>query len=339
MSICVLFFATPNIGHSGAANPAFSQTSMVAGQEQYEMEQYTQNLMSSSMAIDSEPCTISERLGDKIDRIEKEYFGLFPNIIDFTEASCFVDESGNASIVIARGDSDISEDTVILVNARAVDELVNLMEHYESVSAQKHYVNYKLISDFAELPAVLEATVNAVKVSTIDGKEYNLRILCAGDSSIVLWKGIDDYDWRLNEKAAVYLPYHMIHSISIRRESEHRSPLPYAAGGALVGGVIGGFVGYSGGDDDPGSVLPMKAEDKAMCCAGCGGLLGCLAGGGIGFVSNRVKGRDERFEINGDYRAYDSLRPIIDKNSMLQGRIPPELRTENWVGSGTGVRS
>jgi hypothetical protein len=296
-------------------------TNLVGASDELDLPEAVINTSTSTTENDNSPYILSNRVGEKIDRHERDYFGLFPKIDDFVEASCYASESRNVSFVITRGDHESLEDTIIMISAEAVGQLIHLIEHYEDIIAQEHTISYETISGIVLPPPSENLIQRPVVVHLADGMVYEAQILHAQESSLILWRGSGQYNWRLFEEKSISLPYDKLASIVFKKGTRLQTAMSYGARGSLTAGTIGAVIGYAQGDDPPGGCLVMSATDKACMLGGAGVLLGCILGAPVGFLS----GAGEAYAIRGDRKAYESVRSLLNENAMFPEIIPPEL--------------
>lgn len=81
----------------------------------------------SLMAQDSEPIVISPLIGDNLDRVEEDYFRLFPSIKDFVGAKFYSDDLISLDALITFSKNGISSDT--------------LLKNYSSLNSVKSQIN------------------------------------------------------------------------------------------------------------------------------------------------------------------------------------------------------
>ena len=296
-------------------------TNSVEASDEMDLPGAAVNTSPSATESENSPYVISNRVGEKINQYEKDYFGLFSGIEDFVEASCYASESGSVSFAITRGDQGSFKDTTIIINAEAVRQLIDLIENYDYIIAQEYTINYEIISGIVLPPPSEDLIQRPVVVHLADGMVYEAQILHAQESSLILWKGSGQYNWRLSEENSIRLPYHKLASIVFKKGTRLQTAMSYGAVGALTLGTIGAIIGYAQGDDPPGGCLVMSATDKACMLGGAGALLGCFLGAPAGFLT----GAAEACKIRGNRKSYEAVRSSLNENAMFPDIIPPEL--------------
>jgi hypothetical protein len=271
------------------------------------------------------PSALSRRVGEEIDRDEKEYFGLFSDIRNFADATMFQRSTGDVAFVITRSDAGIANDTTIIVSTETAEQLAIFVDHYEPICARKRYFDYRSCKDLIGLPAVSCTTTRLARVSLRNGAEYTAQILHAQDSALILWNGADVYDWQSVEENVISLPYHMIQAVTFKENTMIKRGLACGLGGCLIGGAAGALMGFaSGGHELPFLFGPLviTAEDMALLygidCAALGG----VAGGTAGIIT----GAGEGHTLRGAFQTYQSYRPSLNKNAVFPAQIPPELK-------------
>jgi hypothetical protein len=273
------------------------------------------------------PSALSRRVGEDIDRDEKEYFGLFLDIRNFANATMFQRSTGDVAFVITRSDAGIANDTTIIVSTETAEQLAIFVDHYEPICARKRYFDYRSCKDLIGLPAVSCTTTRLARVSLRNGAEYTAQILHAQDSVLILWNGADVYDWQSVEENVISLPYHMIQAVTFKENTMIKRGLACGLGGCLIGGAAGALMGFASGDSRTESengwfVLYFTAEEKALLGGVSGAALGGVAGGTAGIIT----GAGEGHTLCGAFQTYQSYRLSLNKNAVFPAKIPPELK-------------
>lgn len=272
------------------------------------------------------PHTLSQRLGEDIDRDEREYFGLFPEIKDFGGARAFRQSTGGVAFFIEYGLPDSGRDTTLIVTAEVAEQLAAFIEHYEPICARKYSFDHGSIKELAQLPAAICTTTRPVKVLLQNGGVCTAQILHAQDSALMLWKGTDVYDWQTVGENVMSLPYHVIHAITIKENTMRKRGLTYARIGFLIGGAVGAIIGYAAGDDVK-TDFGYTAEMKAVYFCAKGALLGSVFGGGVGFMMGVGKG----YAIRGNLQTYQSCRLLLNRIAVFPDNAPPEIKHHSEV--------
>lgn len=273
---------------------------------------------------DSVPCVLSLRVGAEIDRDERRYFHLFPYMKRFEKTIAFRRSTGEFAFVITRRDTaGLISDTTIIVGAETAEQLAILVDNYEPICSRKRYFDYRIIEDYAGLPAVSCTTTRPVRITLTDGTEYMAQILHAADSVLILWIGDGVYDWRTIGENAVSVPCHMIQAVTYKESAVLKRGLTCGLGGCLIGGAAGALLGLVSGDDPEGQwFFAYTAEQKAFYGGlGCG-LFGGAAGGLIGIIG----GAGESRLIRGSYQTYQHSLPSLNRHAVFPYSVPPEIK-------------
>ena len=265
------------------------------------------------------PFALSPRVGEVIDRSEREYFGLFPSAPDFVSARFFRTGDGRVQLEISRQTSEGVSHSTMILNNEAAEELRNFVEDFERVLRKEITVRWDLIAGLVRVPSLESREGVEATVTTPAGERFKGTLLYAADSMLVLWQSADPYNWRNLESAAKGVRFSQIGHIAIKREGRFWSGAGY---GALIGGGLGVILGLASGDDTEG-LIRLSAGAKAVLLGIVLGVPATLVGG----MAGAMQGVDTEFDVNGDAKLYKALLPGLNKEALFSPQPPPELQT------------
>lgn len=171
-----------------------------------------------------------------------------------------------------------------------------------------------VVSAQENVPARSEEVI----ITDISGSQDMGRVLCASDSSLVLWPSTEPYDeHELDEFAKLY-QFSEINRMIVKREGQFWKGFRY---GALIGGGAGVIIGLASGGND-GGFLVFSPAAMALAGAVIFGVPSALIGGAIG----AAKGVDDDFFIGGDIETYKAVVSKLKEIAMFPSKSPPELQ-------------
>ena len=220
-------------------------------------------------AQDKNPIVLSPLIGDKLDRIEEDYFRLFPGIKDFIEAKFYSDDLISMDALITYSKNGIASDT--------------LLKNYSSLNSVKSQINNVVFANIKNE----EHTNVILKVSGDDQYEgilfsvdkNHLTIL---DREIVEKGGIRDNDHLMQNVNTTMVQYVVI---------EQTASQDYARYGVLTGtaaGLATGIILASNRDYYSWFAVNDTAAEIIYITGitAIGALIGYLAGYLIGTISS-----------------------------------------------------
>jgi len=240
------------------------------------------------------PFIASPFIGEKLDRIEENYFHLFPAVTNFQEATFYLNPDSSLTLNLKFKQKDQLIDTTML--------------YMYSLSQLRSKINQVLLADIREnkveeIELSNTDTAYAGTVYSFDGKQ--IRLIKKGFTNLV--NNYNDQN---------YLPQFNYSDIRTVTLSESSTALKIV--GSLLGMLVGGIVGYASTPEprQPETIpeaffLPMEEASKSMANMfigmGIGGLLGFIIGGAI--------------EVPIEYDVMSpGTKTIIYENSLLSKR-------------------
>jgi hypothetical protein len=240
------------------------------------------------------PFVTSPFIGEKLDRIEENYFHLFPAVTNFQEASFYLNPDSSLTLNLKYKQRDQLIDTTML--------------YMYSLSQLRNRINQVLLADIKankveEIGLSNADTSYAGTVYSFDGKQIRL-----------IKKGFTNSPNNYNDQN--YLPQFNYSDISTVTISE--SSIAVKIVGSLFGMLVGGLVGYALTPEPrqpetfpDNFIQPWEEATKSMANMfigmGIGGLLGFFIGGAI--------------DVPVDYDVMSpGTKTIIYDNSLLSKR-------------------
>ncbi|MBK9246576.1 MAG: hypothetical protein IPM69_00310 [Ignavibacteria bacterium] len=264
---------------------------------------------------------LSPRVGNEIDQVEREYFGLFPTDSGFVSAKATSQSGDLVNFKITTLFEGRQRDTSISIKQRILDKLSNFIEEFESVRINENEVNLDVLQKVAaESPAIKvpfqvphEASLEMLDRSTVTGK-----LFWADDSTIVLWKSDEPYNWRTFAKEATLVSVSSVSKITVVQNNGFRKGAIYGLIAWLPLSIIyisldyeniGHFIEHS-----KSPILPMLLP--------LGTLLACeIVGGIIGSILQQ----DFHATIDGNIEKYLPNLKLLTNSSVIQSYPPPEV--------------
>jgi hypothetical protein len=278
----------------------------------------------ASVRENDKPYILSSRVGQEINRDERNYFCLFPKMDGFLKAEAFTHLDNHLELRITREMNGRITDTTLYVSTDLEEELQSYLEDFEEIIWEEKSVGVRLIKgDFINRSCLFLKIAGQKRkksdklgceiiVTTSDIQQYSGRILYATDTSLVLWQSNEFYDRRkVNEYSRIF-SVHEVDKITEKRKGSFGSGRKY---GAIVGGSLSILILATPSDD------PYAGIGKLV---GVGIVLpsSLLIGGLIG----ASKGGDYTFVINGKTENYITVLPKLKKKALFSAPPPPELQ-------------
>ncbi len=213
--------------------------------------------------------SISPRLGAEIDKSEKEYFGLFPSIKNFTSAKTKVLADKKVEIIISRKDKETVTDTTFNISSQLANNLASYIEGFEQCRNKERTVNWLALEGLAERVIALDYVSPEIEEKNFilkNGKLIKGKIIYLSDSLIVIWKGDDKYNWLNLSKSAEQLKVSEINFVKVEsngslwqgaqygalafgvpalvflNNSKITNSIIFATFGAVIGGIVGAVI-------------------------------------------------------------------------------------------------
>jgi hypothetical protein len=207
-----------------------------------------------------EPIIVSPLIGGDLDRVERDYFHLFPQIDGFEKAVFYLNDDKSFRAKITTNINDEFKDTII--------------ERYSSISDMENHITTRVFVDlrenagpdftvhtsFSRLAMQKMVTLNEQKLFTIDKLTIDQKFKEPSLSSI--WE---------TEVADIN---------AVIKEGKSNVP-SYIMTGTAIGGVAGFLVGWIAGKNDKKELIPSEFS---------GAIVGMLIGGAIGLITGAILG-------------------------------------------------
>ncbi|HEX9253321.1 MAG TPA: hypothetical protein VF870_13830 [Ignavibacteriaceae bacterium] len=240
------------------------------------------------------PFVTSHFIGEKLDRIEENYFHLFPAVTNFQEATFFLNQDSSLTLNLKYKQRDQLIDTTML--------------YMYSLYQLRNRINQVVLED------IRENKVKEIKLSNTDTTYAGTVYSFDGKQIRLIKKGYTNSPNNYNDQN--YLP--QFNYSDIRTVTIGESSTAVKIVGSLLGMLVGGLVGFALTPEPrqpetfPEAIfLPMEEASKSMANTfiglGIGGLLGFFIGGAI--------------DVPVDYDVMSpGTKTIIYDNSLLSKR-------------------
>jgi hypothetical protein len=259
---------------------------------------------------------ISPRLGAEIDKSEKEYFGLFPKIKNFTSAKTIVQTDNKVEIIITRTAKGIVTDTTFKISTKLANNLASYIEGFEQCRNKERQVNWNAIEGLAIYTPALESDIKEgteLDVVTNNGEKIHGKLLYASDSTIVLVQSSTKYNWSNFSQNAKLVKVQNMNYIKIERTGSFWQGVGFGAliggGGWTAGSIAGGAL-----NDHYGSLIVV-----------IGAIFFTAVGTVIGGVVGAILDIDTDHSVGGQVSEFKDFLPYLKNNSTFSNYPPPEL--------------
>ncbi len=259
---------------------------------------------------------ISPRIGNEIDKYERNYFGLFPSIKNFVSVKFSIPSDQKVTITITKSENSGLIDTSFSIGIKSIDNLVIYIEGFELCRKKEREVNWNVFNGLASPNYALISEINFgtnVKIITKNNQSYFGRLLFVSDSSIVVFQGNTNYEWKKFKENSKVIKVIDLESITIERDGNFANGVGY---GALIGGAPVLILGVSEGGYSDGLstfVTLLVATSTA------------IFGGSIGGTIGAILDIDTEWEIGGSYNQYQNNLESLRNKSIFSSFAPPEL--------------
>ena len=196
------------------------------------------------------------RMGDKLDFVDREIFGLYPDVEGFNYAKIFSRNNKFLVSEISYFNNGFSVDTVIIENISKLSEMRIKINQFAMQNDKR-----------------LKSSID-VSVFSSSSRRYDGQLKMFSKKFLYLYS---DKNYLSDKYSSFYFKssFENIDSMMIPIE---KNLLPYIGGGAFIG-FLGGFaIGKSIFEDDMGA----NKETKWMATGGIGAIAGALLGWIIG---------------------------------------------------------
>lgn len=260
--------------------------------------------------------SISPRLGAEIDKSEKEYFGLFPKIKNFTSAKTIVQTDNKVEIIITRTAKGIVTDTTFKISTKLANNLASYIEGFEQCRNKERQVNWNALEGLAIYTPALESEIKEgteLDVVTNKGEKIHGKLLFASDSAIVLVQNATKYNWSNFSQNAKLIKVQNMNYIKIERTGSFWQGVGF---GALIGGG-----GWTAGSIAGGALDNYFGGVIVIVGAIIFSSIGIVVGGVVGAILDI----DTDQSIYGQINEFKDFLPYLKNNSTFSTFPPPEL--------------
>ena len=208
------------------------------------------------------PTIVSPLIGEELDRIERDYFHMFPKVDGFEKAVFYLNDDNSLRVEMTINSNGIKKDTLI----QKYSSLEEIQEHIIKTVffdlRDDSGPNFSVRTSFSSLSEQKMVTLDEQKLFTVD--KLTVDQISREPTLSSIWKT------DLND----------IHSVILEGESNIWS---YAQTGTLIGGGAGLLVGFLVGQGD-------KSKSGIVSSEAVGVLGGVLIGAAVGLVIGTIFG-------------------------------------------------
>ena len=224
------------------------------------------------LAQAGEPVVVSPLIGDKLDRIEEDYFRLFPRIKDFIEAKFYSDDLMVIDALITYSQNGIATDTLI--------------KNFSDLNSMKFHINNVVFANISNE----DHTSVILKIS--DKYEYEGILFSVDENYITILdrETVEKGGIRNNDDLMQNVQTNFIDKVAIERTNINS----YVTYGALIGTVGGLSVGIIlASNRDHYSWFPVSDKTaEILYVAGITGI-GTLVGSLLGVLIGEIDSDDD----------------------------------------------
>lgn len=263
---------------------------------------------------------LTPRVGNDIDMDEKSYFGLFPSVKGFVSAKATSRANDSTYFTIRSLYHGVVADTTVIVETRTVEKLSKYIEEFESVRNGDNEVKWSMFKGLAQESSVIGHDFHdalGATVTTLDGRSIYGKLFWAEDSTLVLWKSDEPYNWRTVGSDANVIPVNSISTISLDKRFRIRK-----GPGTIYGGLAGlamsavylvfNYSDYSHSEAKTFSTVMLVPSFIAATA---------IIGGTIEYLLQP----NFQATIDGKEEKYLPILPTLTKASTIDSYPPPEL--------------
>ena len=247
--------------------------------------------------------SFSDRIGNEINIVEKNYYGFFPKIIGFTSAKVY----GSADYVLVKINYQLQgvyHDSVISWDKEIVESVKNYVENLGSIPVGEMKIDWALIYSFVRPQHHSYKLGKKIIINTMDDDKYSGYLMTADSNHLSLWMADMGYNWRMLKDSSMVFSNSEIKEIIIPKKGK-------AGGGFLIGALLGGGVGAALGAN------ALFADEKTIAAS-------TIVFGAIGGIVGLIAGKSIEKEVT--YQSNDARISLLLMNkSKFSDKTPPEI--------------
>ena len=209
-----------------------------------------------------EPINVSPLIGEELDRVERNYFHLFPRVDGFEKAVFYLNDDNSLRVEITINSNGVIKDTIITKYSSPEEIEKHIITSVFIDLRDNSGPNFTVRTSFSRLTAQKMVTLNEQKLFTTD--ELTVEQNSQEPSFSSIW------ETDLND----------IHSVIKEGESNIWS---YSQTGLAIGGGAGLLIGFIVGQGD-------KSKSGIVSSEAVGVLGGVLIGAAVGLVVGTIVG-------------------------------------------------
>jgi len=241
----------------------------------------------------------SQRVGDTIDRAERDYFVLFQNVPAFHSASTVAYRDSTLLVRITTRTDEVDNDTLIAIPRATAQELARYIDNFEAVYRYEVPIDFPLLHKVASPNRHPSEEGSTIEVVLRDGRSVSGELLFVGDSTLVIGPPDSSYDWRTLGERAWRIRYSSIEVIR-----KHR----YIWEGWAIGAGAGTYIVMNQSPDRISAGQALSVAAASLATAAIGNLFGF------------------DYKIHGNLTAFREIAPIFDEKARFNRSVPTELK-------------
>ena len=216
-------------------------------------------LLGISIAQEKEPIITSPIIGEKLDRVERNYFGLFPNINGFEEAVFYMNPDSSLMVEIWYQFNSEIRDTII--------------SRYASLKSFQEHLNQTILTIMKSDEDLGKSSIASIVTS--DSNKISGKLLEVSTNTITIFR----YELNFREKSQMdsfgfyNIDYSDILEVKLV-DVTNIAPFIYP----IIGGILGVVIASAIIEPNNESLEEGRRSGYAI------GAIGGLVGGGLGFL-------------------------------------------------------
>ncbi|MBT8380670.1 MAG: hypothetical protein KJN64_15790 [Ignavibacteria bacterium] len=233
-------------------------------------------------AQQDETIIVSPFIGDELDRVERDYFQLFPKIKGFKEATFFLNSDSTLKVSIVYEKDGDFRDTVLTSyrNLKQVQlHITNFVQFQINDIEKQHRGEFGVytLADRSEVSGeLLSVRRNSIIILNMTQKSY-----MDNEKNLLTIEKIEEDD---------------LNKIHFKNNKWNLAYIIYPVVGMTAGIIIGGNIGQKSEDSEYGFLLGIPMKKSTVTSAMLGGLIGALIALPLAFIFPIEIGSDNIFE-------------------------------------------
>ena len=143
---------------------------------------------------------LSPRVGSVIDTIERNYFGLFPDIKEFKQAVFLKKSNDSFDLKISYSVENIEKDTILTISDSTFKILNLVVNNYENMyddeNPEIRFINRLKINKFHTANMTYKYNEKLFEIETMNDEKISGSILYIDNEFLLIWTGNEKYRWQ-----------------------------------------------------------------------------------------------------------------------------------------------